>query len=626
MVNIPETPVVNWNPVSLGGGPPDYPQGPPGPPGPAGPIGPQGPPGNDGQEGIAGPMGPPGATGATGAVGPAGPTGPQGLQGPGGVQGPQGNPGPTGPAGSGFLAKGTVATIGALPSTGNRPGDAYVVTANNHLYVWDGLAWQDMGPSGTQGPQGPAGATGPTGPAGPQGIPGATGPQGPVGVTGATGATGPTGAQGPQGQTGATGATGPAGTAGAQGPTGPSSSVHEEFLPANTATTVTLSQVPQAILMCARAGVVQSLVDGNYSLAGSTLTFTDAFDGTERVIVDYASTSYMPMLPINGADIADNTVTSAKILDGTIATADLANASVTNIKLASDTARLNLLTNGGFEIWQRGNGPFTVAGIYAADRWSLAVATSTCSISRDTANVENTALSLACMAVTYTHAASGSLRVQQTVEGTNLYRNRTVTFSVRVKSSVAGTVRLSIFDGTRNFGAYNVGTGWETLSLTWTVSGAATQIVVEVNCDVASCTAYLDNATLVVGSQAADYAPLHPADELARCLRYYELLTEVGISQYVLLCQCFATTGAYFNWRYQAPKSVVPSMTIVAPTSFGVLAPNGAAISPCTALGTVGSQLRSAFFQTTHASGLVIGNAGLLSTGTTGQIIAEANP
>src|SRR5262252_529729 len=63
---------------------------------------------------------------------------------------------------------------------------------------------------------------------------------------------------------------------------------------------------------------------------------------------------------IQGADIASGTVTSTNILDGTIATADLANNAVTNAKLGTDTARSSLLTNGGFEIWQRGNGPYTV--------------------------------------------------------------------------------------------------------------------------------------------------------------------------------------------------------------------------------------------------------------------------
>jgi hypothetical protein len=64
---------------------------------------------------------------------------------------------------------------------------------------------------------------------------------------------------------------------------------HQEFLPAASATTVTLSASPTALLLVTRQGVVQSATDGNYSLSGATLTFTDAFDGTERVVVVYAT-------------------------------------------------------------------------------------------------------------------------------------------------------------------------------------------------------------------------------------------------------------------------------------------------------------------------------------------------
>jgi len=40
-------------------------------------------------------------------------------------------------------------------------------------------------------------------------------------------------------------------------------------------------------LIVARGGVVQSQVDGHYSISGATLTFSTPFDGTERVIVSY---------------------------------------------------------------------------------------------------------------------------------------------------------------------------------------------------------------------------------------------------------------------------------------------------------------------------------------------------
>jgi len=65
-------------------------------------------------------------------------------------------------------------------------------------------------------------------------------------------------------------------------------SAREEFLPANGATSVIVGQPITTLLLVARAGVIQSETDGHYSRAGSTLTFSDAFDGTERIIVTYA--------------------------------------------------------------------------------------------------------------------------------------------------------------------------------------------------------------------------------------------------------------------------------------------------------------------------------------------------
>ncbi|BCM95211.1 putative tail fiber protein [Burkholderia phage FLC6] len=79
-----------------------------------------------------------------------GPKGDTGATGPQGGQGPAGNP---------MKPKGTVANVGALPSSGNSVGDSYGV--QGHLYSWDGAAWVDMGnltgPAGATGAQGPVG-------------------------------------------------------------------------------------------------------------------------------------------------------------------------------------------------------------------------------------------------------------------------------------------------------------------------------------------------------------------------------------------------------------------------------------------------------------------------------------
>ena len=175
--------------------------------------------------GSTGPAGADGADGEDGAQGPTGPAGPQGIQGPAGPQGIQG------PAGTSVLLKGSVADLvelNAIPTP--TQGDLYVVLADGDGYVWNGSAWDNVGPiQGPQGPagadgadgaQGPAGATGPQGIQGPIGLTGSAGPQGIQGPIGLTGATGPQGEQGPRGFIGAIGNTGPAGPAGPQGEQG----------------------------------------------------------------------------------------------------------------------------------------------------------------------------------------------------------------------------------------------------------------------------------------------------------------------------------------------------------------------------------------------------------------------
>lgn len=151
------------------------------------------------------------------SIGITGPTGPSGTAGP---------TGPTGTAGTSFIIKGSVATVGDLPSSGNTTGDAYIVTATQDLYVWNGTAWTNVGKIvGPTGPTGSTGATGATGPTGSNGGIGPTGPMGPTGSTGALGPAGPTGALGSVGPAGPTGAAGPVGPIGVTGPAGPTGGI-----------------------------------------------------------------------------------------------------------------------------------------------------------------------------------------------------------------------------------------------------------------------------------------------------------------------------------------------------------------------------------------------------------------
>jgi hypothetical protein len=188
-----------------------------------------GPPGPSGPAGPPGPQGPPGANSTV--VGPVGPAGPQGNPGPTGLAGPKGDTGGVGPP----------------------------------------------GPRGYEGPEGPRG---PQGLMGPQGFDGKTGPQGQQGVKGDAG---------PQGDPGPKGDPGPQGVMGTPGAT--TTGAHEEFVPSAGQTVVTLSMPALTLLMVSRGGVVQSVVNGDYVLTddGNTVTFSDPFNGTERVIISYGA-------------------------------------------------------------------------------------------------------------------------------------------------------------------------------------------------------------------------------------------------------------------------------------------------------------------------------------------------
>jgi len=232
--------------------------------------------------------------------------------------------GPTGPQGTSITIKGSVATVGNLPATGNAVNDAYVVQADGDLYVWNGTAWNNVGQ--IVGPQGPTGPQGLVGPTGPTGIQGATGPTGPTGaastVAGPTGATGSGSVvPGPTGPTGATGATGADSTV--AGPTGPQGA-------ASTVAGPTGPTGPQ--------GAASSVV-GPTGPTGA---------------VGAASTIAGPTGP-TGPQGADSTVVGPTGPTGTTGAQGAANIIYTDVKTSADTAAAGngVQTNtsgGGFTV------------------------------------------------------------------------------------------------------------------------------------------------------------------------------------------------------------------------------------------------------------------------------------
>ena|SRR5215471_2119827 len=293
---------------------------------------------------------------------------------------------------------------------------------------------------------------------------------------------------------------------------------------------------------------------------------------------------------------------------GSIGTAPIANGAVTNAKLGTDTARLNLLTNGGFEIWQRGNGPFSANAGYSADRWVLSIGSgSALTVNRAAGNNSPYAAS-----VSYTH--SSTTQLIQKIEGVGQLVGKTVTFAADIQANTANAMRVLVWDGvgSLNYSAYHTGNGaWQRLVSTITVASSATslQVYIEFGANVGGG---IDNAMLVVGSVAADYAPLHPADDLARCLRYYERqspeLTSVatGASQNLLVAQPF-----------RVPKPVTPTLTVGGSWT----------ATNCSATPSVGQRGGAADSFYYLVSSTASGPAGIYPSGSpAGFISIEANP
>ena len=293
---------------------------------------------------------------------------------------------------------------------------------------------------------------------------------------------------------------------------------------------------------------------------------------------------------------------------------------VPNYELATDTARLNLLTNGGFEIWQRGNGPGNYYGAYLADRWLNNLGGSSAyTVSRIASTIGSPGYS---QQVVYTHVAGGyGQHMQILTDGITQMGNKTVSFSIHVKSSVVGGANVVIMANNANaatkFNAQaNVD---ETISVTTTLPASLTQFAVEVVLTT-SGTYEFNDAMLVVGSVAADYAPLHPADDLARCLRYYERYTSTVGN--LTTAQAVLGTAAYGPVAYKVPKAVVPTVT------FGGTWNGTQPAGTLTAGAPTAGQISVADFQIglTGMTGLTAGYACLVTGASGATISIEANP
>lgn len=295
-------------------------------------------------------------------------------------------------------------------------------------------------------------------------------------------------------------------------------------------------------------------------------------------------------------------------LAGAVGDAAIAAGGLSEASLGASIARANQLINGGLEIWQRGTGPFTANAGYGPDRWQLSIgAGSTLSVSRATGN--NSAYSAA---FTYTHSTAS--QIIQKAEDLPELKGRMLTFAVDVLANVANAVRVLVWDGVSAlpYSAYHPGGGvWRRLSSTLAIAPTATFVQAYVELD-ATVTGNMDNAVLSIGSVAPNYVPLPPPEDLARCLRYYEIIGGLAAGVPQLYGYQAAGQQASTTIGLHARKAVTPSFTKTGTW----------AVSNCGQPGVTGDNDACVLYVVANAAG-----AFACYSGAAGQnITAEANP
>ena len=212
--------------------------------------------------------------------------------------------------------------------------------------------------------------------------------------------------------------------------------------------------------------------------------------------------------------------------------------------------RRNTITNGNFDVWQRGVGPFTATG-FTADMWKLFNgAGSTNSVSRSGPSVGGPGNpQVYSLAWNRTVAGSGNSSIYTNIETVQNFSGRTVTvsFYAQANTAMALSVYLSQFFGTGGAPSTSVASTAASLNITTTATlFTATFTLPSVAGKTLGTTgdsliAFFEraiaqpngivniwNVQLEDGSVATPFEYEPPSTTLARCQRYFVRFAGAG--------------------------------------------------------------------------------------------------
>jgi hypothetical protein len=199
-----------------------------------------------------------------------------------------------------------------------------------------------------------------------------------------------------------------------------------------------------------------------------------------------------------------------------------------------------------------------------------------------------------------------------------------VTFTVPALTSVTGDFRTQV--GMFFSICFAAGSNFQTTADAWNTGNYVATSAQTNFAATASASLYMHALNLIPGPYAQPFVPLPYQQELARVMRYRQVLGADG-TDYVAICQAYAGTSAQYSRGRTVLMLGTPTLTVTNMGNFALLSAGGGAAYPVTSVGDTSTlnTIRGAVTASTGA--LVAGNASLLYlSATPGSWVYESYP
>ena len=313
----------------------------------------------------------------------------------------------------------------------------------------------------------------------------------------------------------------------------------------------------------------------------------------------------------------------------------------------------NAIINGGFDIWQRGGGAFTTAGL-TADRWGVASTGSTFSISRQSFAPGNAIAGQEPAyfyrnIVTSSAGAGNFVLAYQTLESVRSFAGQTVTVSFWAKADATkklasefrqvfgtgGSPTATVFDIGVN--QVTLSTSWQRFSYTVAIPSISGATLGTNGDDTLRLSFWFDagstfnSRTNSMGQQSGTFdiwgVQIEPGPvetpferrpisaELAMCQRFYYRVSQTGSAAMPFAYGfCYSTTAVSCMINFPVPMRIAPTAIDTTGTAgnYSVYNSSGGAVA-CNSVPTLTTASPSAAqLSAAVASGLVAGNGSAL--------------